>query len=42
MQLGPHFDERRPRKEEPEVDELAGVYKTKDDSYVRIHTNFPQ
>ena len=23
-------------------DELAGVYKTKDDSYVRIHTNFPQ
>ncbi|KIP04242.1 hypothetical protein PHLGIDRAFT_129640 [Phlebiopsis gigantea 11061_1 CR5-6] len=22
-------------------DELAGVYKTKDDNYVRVHTNFP-
>lgn len=23
-------------------DAIAGLYKTKDDSYVRIHTNFPQ
>lgn len=23
-------------------DTLAGVYRTKDNSYVRIHTNFPQ
>ena len=23
-------------------DKLAGVYKTKDNNYVRIHTNFPQ
>ena len=23
-------------------DKLAGVYRTKDNNYVRIHTNFPQ
>ena len=23
-------------------DNLAGVYRTKDNNYVRIHTNFPQ
>jgi hypothetical protein len=23
-------------------DTIAGVYKTRDDSFVRIHTNFPQ
>jgi len=23
-------------------DSIAGVYKTKDNSFVRIHTNFPQ
>ena len=30
-------------KESPELFEaLAGVYRTKDNNYVRIHTNFPQ
>ena len=31
-----------PRGNATIFDNLAGVYRTKDNNYVRIHTNFPQ